>query len=102
MTTTLELPEDLVQIISVRAQQGGRDFQDEVANLLRKGLAAIPPVVPVVNSGRARIETDPETGFPVVRCGADAPARHMSAAELIALEKDSLEQEDLERFGLPH
>jgi len=40
MTTTLELPEDLVEDIQLRAEQAGRGLDETVAELLRAGLAA--------------------------------------------------------------
>jgi hypothetical protein len=40
MKTTLELPEDLVNEIELRAVHEGKQLQDAVADLLRKGLAA--------------------------------------------------------------
>jgi hypothetical protein len=40
MKTTLELPEDLVNEIEIRAFQEGKQLQEAVADLLRKGLAA--------------------------------------------------------------
>jgi plasmid stability protein len=40
MKTTLELPEDLVQEIEVRAEHEGKTLNDAVTHLLRKGLAA--------------------------------------------------------------
>jgi hypothetical protein len=40
MTTTLDLPEDLVEDIHLRAEQEGRGLDETVAELLRAGLAA--------------------------------------------------------------
>jgi len=40
MKTTLELPDDLVKQIKLRAVHEGRKLKDAVADLLRKGLAA--------------------------------------------------------------
>jgi hypothetical protein len=40
MKTTLELPEDLVNEIESRAVHEGKQLQEAVADLLRKGLAA--------------------------------------------------------------
>jgi plasmid stability protein len=42
MTTTLELPDDLIGEIKARAAQDGKELNDEIAELLRKGLA-VPP-----------------------------------------------------------
>jgi plasmid stability protein len=40
MTTTLNLPADLVEDINLRAEQEGRGLDETVAKLLRAGLAA--------------------------------------------------------------
>jgi plasmid stability protein len=40
MTTTLDLPADLVEDIRLRAEQEGRGLDETVAELLRAGLAA--------------------------------------------------------------
>jgi len=40
MTTTLDLPDDLVEDIHLRAEQEGRGLDETVADLLRAGLAA--------------------------------------------------------------
>jgi len=40
MTTTLDLPDDLIEDIQLHAAQGGRGFEETVAELLRAGLAA--------------------------------------------------------------
>jgi len=40
MTTTLDLPDDLVEDIHLRAEQDGRGLDETVAELLRAGLAA--------------------------------------------------------------
>src|SRR5437764_6405484 len=40
MTTTLDLPDDLVEDIHLRAEQEGRGLDETVAELLRVGLAA--------------------------------------------------------------
>ncbi|HXA16972.1 MAG TPA: hypothetical protein VN380_08275 [Thermoanaerobaculia bacterium] len=39
MTTTLDLPDDLVEDIHLRAEQEGRGLDETVAQLLRAGLA---------------------------------------------------------------
>jgi hypothetical protein len=99
MTTTLDLSDELLHKISLRAKLNGRELQDEVADLLWTALTVAPPrhsVVPIT------MEISQVTGLQVVRCPPDAAARQMTTAELIALEKEALECEDIERFGLPH
>jgi plasmid stability protein len=42
MTTTLDLPKDLIEDIQLRASQDGRGLDETVTELLRAGLAASP------------------------------------------------------------
>ncbi len=101
MKTTLDLPDALVKQVKLRAAREGRKLKDLVADLLRKGLAsAITSQVPAPPLRSARITKDPETGLPLIVCAANAPARKMTAEELIALEQETQTQEDLERLGL--
>lgn len=101
MKTTIELPDDLVRQVKLRALHEGRKLKDAVADLLRKGLAS--PPIPTISTPclvSPRIRTDPRTGLPLIICNPDAPASQMTAAELIALEQETQTQEDLERLGL--
>lgn len=86
MKTTVDLPNDLLRDVKLRAAREGRKLKDEMAALLRKGLAAsqAPPVAGLP-ARSPRIGTDPRTGLPVIVCAADAPARRMTAEQLIAL-----------------
>ncbi len=49
MKTTLELPDDLMREIRVRAAQSDRRLKDVVEELLRRGLAAPAPADPPAN-----------------------------------------------------
>lgn len=76
MKTTLELPDDLVKELKLRAIHEGKKLKDAVADTLRAGLAA-PRVGGSVNRGgkRARVvvKKDRKTGLPVIQCGRAAP-----------------------------
>jgi plasmid stability protein len=101
MKTTLDLPEDLVRAVELRARREGRKLNDAVADLLREALAASTAPQPQWTvHAVARIETDPTTGLPVIQGDPDAPASQMTTAEMLALYRDSQLQEDLERLGL--
>jgi plasmid stability protein len=54
MSTTLDLPEDLVEDIQLRAAREGRGVEETAAELLRAGLAASPmrPTEVVVEPAR--------------------------------------------------
>ena len=78
MKTTLELPDDLMRAVKIRAVNEGRRLKDVVAELIRRGLVERPPDAPV----RTRVE------LPLVRCAHPAasgdemtPAR---VAEILA------------------
>jgi hypothetical protein len=64
MKTTLDLPDDLVIEIKLRAVREGRKLKDAMADLLRKGLTA--PNDSSSSTEKPIIRTDPQTGLPVV------------------------------------
>jgi hypothetical protein len=102
MKTTLDLPDDLVKALKLWAVHEGKKLKDAVAETLRAGLAARAASAPRRRRReRVRIEKDAKTGLPVIRCPADAPARRMTTAQLLALEQESQTREDLERLGVP-
>lgn len=98
MSTTLELPDDVIREVESQAARAGSSPPEFVARFLRDAFRTIaqPP------SDGGRLETDSRTGLPVFRCSPDAPARKMTIEQLLALEQDSLLSEDLERAGLTH
>jgi len=65
MKTTVDLPDDLVRKLKLRAVHDGRKLEDPVAELLRRGLAdrSIPRP-----SEQSVIRKDKKTGFPVIQC----------------------------------
>jgi plasmid stability protein len=95
MKTTVDLPDNLLRQIKLRAVRNGRKLKDMVIELLRKGLAENePPPSPPV------IKEHPLTGLPYIACPPDAPARKMTTADLIAMEQELQTAEDLERLGV--
>ncbi len=100
MKTTLDLPDDLVQQIKIRAVQERKPLKRFVADLLVKGLES-PPA-----TASAGAEPLPpgleinERGFPVFRCVLNSPASKMTVEELLALEQASQLEEDLQRAGI--
>ena len=64
MKTTVDLPDALVKQVKIRAVRAGRKLKDEVADLLRKGLAMDSESV-----ARAPVVTrDKKTGLPLIEC----------------------------------
>ena len=66
MKTTLDLHDDLVKEVELRAIYQRRKLKDVVADLLREGLTA--STRPPLETEQARITTDPETGLPLIKC----------------------------------
>lgn len=98
MKTTLDLPDELVREMKMRALMQGQTLRDLTADFLRQGLGmgAPRPAIPPPGS-RVEIGAD---GLPIIRGRADAPARLVSTEALIALEHDLQTQEDMQRAGL--
>ncbi len=97
MKTTFDLPPDLVREMKLRAVHEGRKLKDVAADLLKRGLAGPEPAAkPKPSKPKIEIQAN---GLPVVRCAANAPAKRMTADELLALERASLDQDDLQRLG---
>lgn len=97
MKTTFDLPPDIVRAVKLRAVHEGRKLKDVAADLLKRGLASQEtPAKPRPAKPKILIQAN---GLPVVRCAADAPATRMTAGELLALEQETLHQEDLQRLG---
>lgn len=99
MKTTLDLPDDLVRELKLRSVHERRKLKDVAAAALRRGLQAEPPV-PAANEPLPPGLEINERGFPVFKCGPDAPASKMTVEELLALEQESLLEEDLKRAGI--
>jgi hypothetical protein len=98
MKTTFDLPRNLIDEVQLHAQSSGVDRDHAAADLLRLGLSLAPAPVRILK--RPVIETDPETGFPLIKCSASAPARQMTVDQLIAIEQATQTQDDLERAGV--
>ncbi len=101
MRTTLDLPDNILREIKLRAVVQRRTVKDLVTEFLRQGLgmAALSAPEPPATNSMAMIEIGPN-GLPVIRCDADAPARRMTANQLLQLEQAAQEEEDLQRAGL--
>jgi hypothetical protein len=69
MKTTIDLPQDVVRQLKMRAVLDGRTVKELAGELLRNGLKA-----PVAKSAaRPVIGRDKKTGFPVILGGRRAP-----------------------------
>lgn len=94
MKTTLDLPNELVREMKLRAAHEGRKIKDVVASLLVSGLAAESAKKEAAPARKGTLK------LPLFPCAKKAPARRMNIKQLLALEQASQTQEDLERLGL--
>ncbi len=96
MKTTLDLPDDLMREMKIRAATQGKKLKDVMADTLRSGLF---PAIPSQPANRPIIMTDPELGHRVVKGPPNPPILKMTIEEILELEQDTLYQEDLQRVG---
>ena len=99
MKTTLDLPDELMRGMKIRAATQGRKLKDVIADAIRDSLAStrapLTDVPPLVISRGA-------SGFPYIKCNpvSDKPAP--TIAELQRLIEESQLEEDLQRAGISH
>ena len=98
MKTTLDLPDELVREMKLRALMQGRTLRDLAADFLRQGLgmAAVNAAPNVPADSMVTIGAE---GLPVIRSGSNAPAASMGLDALLALEQQALTREDIQRGG---
>lgn len=101
MKTTLELPDDLVQRIKIRAVQERRPLKRLVADLLIKGMEMPPLAGSTDQAALPAAITLNEQGFPLFRCRPNAREGVLTAQEIVALEQEILEEEEMRHAGYP-
>lgn len=99
MKTTLDLPDELIREVKLRAVVQGRTMRDVVADFLRQGLGMTAPKPPEIPPADSMVEIG-QSGLPVIRCRPGAPATRMSVEELLELERQTQTNEDLRHAGL--
>ena len=98
--TTLDLADELIRKVKLRAVVQGRTGKDLVAEFLRQGLGR-EPLGRVKKRAASSMVKIGESGLPVIRCAKHAPAARMGVAKLLALEQETLMGEDLQRARRP-
>jgi hypothetical protein len=73
--TTLDLPDDLMRTIKIRAVKENRKLKDEIAFLLRRGLAEGP---------RVRKSVGKRVRLPLIRCAHEAKSSEEMTPERVA------------------
>lgn len=99
MKTTLDLPDDLVREMKLRAVMQHRTLRDLVTDYLRQalGMSEPKPTEPRSTGAMVRLGAG---GLPVISGAPEAAARRMSPAELLALEHAAHAEEDARRASL--
>lgn len=100
MKTTLDLPDELVREMKLRAVMQGRTLRDLAADFIRQGLGLAAPRPPQAPPPESMVQVGP-SGLPVIRCRADAPALGLAVDDLLALEQQAQSREDMQGAGFP-
>ena len=100
MKTTLDLPEEIVREMKLRALMQGRTLRDLAADFLRQGLGMAAPrqASPLSQDSPFDLGAD---GIPIFRGKPNAPAQQMGIEDLLKLEQDALTSEDMQRARFP-
>lgn len=98
MKTTLDLPDDLMREVKLRAVIQGRTLRDLVAEFLRQGLGMAAPKASDTEPAGSMVALG-ANGLPIIRCRADAPAVQMSAQDLLSLEQKLQTEEEMRYVG---
>lgn len=93
--TTLDLPNDLVREVKLRAVHEGKNLKDVISELIRQGLGH--PASPVSRGAARRGGLD----LPLFPSSQDAPARRLSLDDLVAAEHEALTCDDHARVSRP-
>lgn len=100
MKTTLDLPDDLIRAVKLRAVAQNRTLKDLVTEFLQRGLGMHSSEYPEQLLTSLRVEIG-ENGLPFIQCRLQAPATRMRVEELLLLEQQTQTEEDLKRVGVP-
>lgn len=94
MKVTIDLPDQLVKKVKLRAVHDGQKLKNTVENLLLKGLKMPEPVRK--KSRRGGLGIDSETGLPVFRAAPDAVIKKMTVKQTLEMVRRIDEEDDLE------
>lgn len=99
MKTTIDLPDDLVREVKLRAVMERRTVKDLVTECLSRGMGLEWGKSGSGNLVSPLVEID-GSGLPVIQCAPAAPAASMTAEALLELDRQTQLREDLERAGI--
>ena len=86
MRTTLELPEEIMRQVKIRAAEKGRKLKEVFVELLKSGLMIMRKSHHPDDG--IHLGKDPKTGLPIVKAVNSAPGSTMKPNELKRLEQD--------------
>jgi hypothetical protein len=99
MKTTLDLPDDLMRGMKIRAATQGRKLKDVIADAIRDSLVAkretSGETLPLVISRSA-------SGVPYIKCNPASDQPTPTLGELQRVIEESQLEEDLQRAGISH
>ena len=83
MTTTIDIPDELIRAVKIRAAQQGRTVRELVSEYIASGL----------NTPPAQQQRD-AVAFPVIPTATNAPIATMTRAQIVAFEHEALTEDD--------
>lgn len=99
MKITLDLSDDLMRELKLRANIQRRALKDLITEILQQGTSMAPPAQFADLPLDSLVQIN-ERGLPIVQCSPNAPASRMSATQLLQLEQGVQIEEDLKRVGM--
>jgi hypothetical protein len=99
MKTTLDLPDQLMRRVKIRAASEGRKLKELITDLLENGLDA--PPAQALPEGELPYVIDPKTGMAISRTLGTPGIKKVSLAESLAIIEQANEEEAPRRHD-PH
>jgi plasmid stability protein len=99
MKTTLDIPDDIMRRVKIRAASEDRKLKDVIAELLQKAMEA-PPTEPLAE-GEPAYRIDPRTGMAVARTLGAPRSEKVSLAESLSAMERANEEEALSHVRHP-
>jgi hypothetical protein len=92
MKTTVEIPDEIMRMIKVKAAEEGYKIKDLVTLLLKRALTSSEKAASTPEKG--------DLSFPLIKCRPNAPISKMSAQDIYKLMHQTLEEDDLANTSL--
>ncbi|MES2660515.1 MAG: hypothetical protein V4689_17955 [Verrucomicrobiota bacterium] len=99
MKTTLDLPDDLMRGMKIRAATQGRKLKDVIADAIRESLLSKRETL---NEAPPLVISRSTNGFPYIKCKPTSDKPAPTFGELQRLIEETQLEEDLQRAGMSH